>query len=35
MALSMLDKKAAVEDRSEWPAEIKAEFEPESRAPNG
>ncbi len=33
MALTMLDKKAAVEDRGEWPAEIKAEFERESRAP--
>jgi hypothetical protein len=35
MALSMLDKKAAAEDRSEWPAEIKAEFERESRQHNG
>ena len=35
MALTMLDKKAAVEDRSEWPAEIKAEFDRESRAHNG
>ncbi len=35
MALTMLDKKAAVEDRSEWPAAIKAEFERESRAHNG
>ena len=31
MALTMLDKKAVQEDRSEWPAEIKAEFERESR----
>ena len=35
MALTMLDKKAAVEDRSEWPADIKAEFERESRSHNG
>ena len=35
MALTMLDKKAASEDRSEWPAEIKAEFERESRQHNG
>ena len=34
MALTMLDKKAAAEDRSEWPAEIKAEFDRESRAHN-
>ena len=34
MALTMLDKKAA-EDRGEWPAEIRAEFERESRAHNG
>ena len=34
MALTMLDKKAAQEDRSEWPAELKAEFERESRNPN-
>ena len=32
MALTMLDKKASAEDHSEWPAEIKAEFERESRA---
>ena len=35
MALTMLDKKAAHEDRSAWPAEIKAEFERESRHNNG
>ena len=35
MALSMLDKKAAAEERSAWPAEIKAEFERESRQHNG
>ena len=35
MALTMLDKKAVHEDRSEWPAEIKAEFERESHRPNG
>ena len=35
MALTMLDKKAVVEDRSEWPAELKAEFERESRQNNG
>jgi hypothetical protein len=35
MALTMLDKKAEAEDRSDWPAAIKAEFERESRAPNG
>ena len=35
MALTMLDKKAAHADRSEWPAEIKAEFERESRSHNG
>src|SRR6266568_5387993 len=34
MVLTMLDKKAAAEDRREWPAEIKAEFERESRAHN-
>ena len=32
MALTMLDKKAAHEDRSAWPAEIKAEFEQIGRA---
>ena len=35
MALTMLDKKAVSEDRSEWPAELKAEFERESRQNNG
>ena len=35
MALTMLDKKAVRADRSEWPAEIKAEFERESRNHNG
>ena len=35
MALTMLDKKAVHEDRSEWPAEIKAEFERENKQPNG
>ena len=34
MALDMLDKKAVQEDRSEWSAEFKAEFERESRNPN-
>ena len=35
MALTMLDKKAAVEDRGEWPVELKTEFERESRQNNG
>ena len=35
MTLSMLDKKAANADLSEWPAAIKAEFESESRNHNG
>ena len=35
MALSMLDKKAEHTEKAEWPAEIKAEFERESRQPNG
>jgi hypothetical protein len=35
MALSMLDKAATHSDRSAWPPEIKAEFERESRRPNG
>jgi hypothetical protein len=35
MAQTMLDKKAAVSEHSEWPAEIKAEFERESRHHNG
>ena len=35
MALTMLDKKAARSDTSEWPVEIKAEFERENQRPNG
>jgi len=35
MALSMFEKKAVNEDRSEWPTEIKAEFERENKQPNG
>ena len=35
MALTMLDKHAAHSDMTEWPVEIKAEFERESRRPNG
>jgi hypothetical protein len=35
MALSMLDKKAEHTEKAEWPAAIKAEFERESRQPNG
>jgi hypothetical protein len=35
MTLTMLDKKADASDHSEWPAEIRAEFERESRQPNG
>ena len=35
MALTMLDKKAEHEDRGEWPATIKAEFDRESRNHNG
>ena len=35
MALTMLDKKAVHEDRGEWPAEIKAEFDRENKRPNG
>ena len=35
MALTMLDKKAAREEKAEWPAAIQAEFERESRSPNG
>jgi hypothetical protein len=31
----MLDKKAVNQDRSEWPAEIKAEFDRENKQPNG
>jgi hypothetical protein len=35
MALTMLDKKPAASEHSEWPAEMKAEFERESRQHNG
>jgi hypothetical protein len=35
MALTMLDKNAVQADHSEWPVEFKAEFERESRNPNG
>jgi hypothetical protein len=35
MALTMLDKKAVQTARAEWPAEIEAEFERESRQHNG
>ena len=35
MALTMLDKKPLQADRTQWPAEIKAEFERESRSHNG
>jgi quercetin dioxygenase-like cupin family protein len=35
MALTMMDKKAVQEDRSEWPAKIKAEFERENKQHNG
>lgn len=35
MALTMLDEKAVNEDRSKWPAEIKAEFEHENKHNNG
>lgn len=35
MVLTMLDKKAARSDLTEWPAGIKAEFERERRRPNG
>jgi hypothetical protein len=35
MTLTMLDKKAVTQDRSEWSPELRAEFERESRAPNG
>jgi hypothetical protein len=35
MALTMLDKHAAQSDRSEWSAELKAEFEHENRNHNG
>jgi hypothetical protein len=35
MALTMLDKKAVRSERDAWPPEIAAEFERESKAPNG
>jgi quercetin dioxygenase-like cupin family protein len=35
MALSMLDKKAARSDTTEWSAEIKQELEREAQSPNG
>ena len=35
MALTMLDKKPAQEDQTEWPAAIKAEFDREKGRPNG
>ena len=35
MSMTMLDKKAARSERSDWPADIKAEFERESARPNG
>ena len=35
MAVTMLDKQAARSDMTEWPAEIKAEFERERQRPNG
>ncbi len=34
MALTMMDKQALTSDRSEWSAELKAEFERESKNPN-
>ena len=34
MALTMLDKKALIADKSAWPPEIKAEFESEAKNPN-
>lgn len=34
MALSMVDKQAAVADKSEWSPELKAEFEREASNPN-
>lgn len=34
MALTMIEKKAALSDKSDWPAEIKAEFEREANNPN-
>jgi beta-alanine degradation protein BauB len=35
MAMSMMEKQAAREDRSSWPAEITADFERERRQNNG
>jgi quercetin dioxygenase-like cupin family protein len=35
MAMSMMDKQAAHQDRSNWPAEIAADFERERRQNNG
>jgi len=35
MALTMLDKKPAQTDLSQWPAAIKAEFDRENAQPNG
>ena len=34
MALSMLDKAAEKKDKSQWPAELTAEFEREAKNPN-
>ena len=34
MALTMLDKAAEKKDKSQWPAEIAAEFEREAKNPN-
>jgi quercetin dioxygenase-like cupin family protein len=34
MALTMLDKQAEKKDKSQWPADIAAEFERESKNPN-
>ena len=34
MALTMLEKAAAVKEKSQWPAEIAAEFEHEAQNPN-
>src|SRR5260370_25882201 len=35
MALTMSDKEAARQDRSEWPAAMQEEFAREARSPNG
>jgi len=35
MALTMSDKEAARQDRSEWPAALQEEFAREARSPNG